>query len=1214
MADLHHMVGLRVSLASPEHIREWSSGEVTEPETLNYRTLKPEKDGLFCERIFGPTEDWTCACGKYKRVRGIRLVCEKCGVAVTHSRVRRERLGHIELASPVAHPWYAKGSPSHLALLLNISQRILSRILSCMCYVVISVNEEARTAALAHLDGEIMQLSQENNEDAADQRAVDENSRVSSSLMQIRQDLEALQVMDLLEVERYRELALACSKVFRAGVGAGALREILEHLDLDQEARDLRTELRLSPPQAHRKMLRRLKIVEAMRSSHTSPAWMIFTVLPVLPPDLRPILQHKSGRFASADVNELYTLVINRNNRLKRLMDLDAPEIILNNEYRRLQEACNALFDNVRQDRPLLGPTKQPLKSLSDTLRGKGGRFRHNLLGKRVDYSGRSVIVVGPQLKMHQCGLPKRIALELFKPFIIGKVLLYGLARSLRAAKRYVERRGPYVWDLLSEVMAGRLVLLNRAPTLHRLSIQAFEPILVEGDAIQLPALVTSPFNADFDGDQMAVHLPLSPSAQEEARTLLLTRHNMLHPATGEPTLALSQDMVLGCYYLTEEREGMRGEGHAFADAEEVVLAHQNGSLDLQAAIWVRLKDQEIYDPATTMQPSVSRVKTTAGRIIFNEILPERLRFRNYVMKKQAIRQLILACYKEYGIARTAALADSIKRLGFSYATKSGTSFALSDVRIPSGKSKVLTETDARIHELDELRTSGLITEDEHYQRAVSLWKQATDTVTALVQRELDPHGSVACISNSGATKAGFQQVRQLSGMRGLMASPTGKIIAIPVRSNFLEGLSVAEYFLSSHGARKGFMDRSLNTAESGYLFIRLINAVKDVIVTEEDCGTHEYLLVTLAESQAIGLPDSRSRLIGRVLAKALPGIDFLTEGSELDEERVDRLLNASVQQIPIRTVLGCQARQGVCQACYGRDLSTHSLVRLGVAVGIIAAQSIGEPSTQLTMRTFHTGGVAGVSDITQGLPRVEEIFEARTPKEAAILSEIDGVVEITKKKGKYTVRVVALGRRAEGDNIEGTRSSPVVIDERSYAIPLTRTLAVSHGQQITAGTALTTGSLNPKEVLRVLGREAVQQYLIREVRDVYRTAGVYIHDKHFEIIIREMLRHVQIGEAGDTDLLPGDILDRFHCANLNACVLAEGGQPSTAKTVLLGLTHAALASPSWLAAVSFQEATRVLSDAVLRGGVDDLQSLKANVMIGHLIPVGTGFRFVHQE
>jgi DNA-directed RNA polymerase subunit beta' len=1231
MISLDTLSGLRISLASPEHIRNWSSGEVTKPETLHYRTLKPMKDGLFCEQIFGPTKSWTCACGAYKRVRFRGKVCEKCGVAVTHSRVRREHMGHIELATPVSHPWYAKGTPSCIALLLNISPRHLNRILYYTSYMVISIDEDARLDALSHLDEEIASLSQRSDGDACNPHEEDEENldRLRlARLMQARQELDALQPLDLLEVERYRELARTYGHVLRAGIGAGAVREILADLDLDQLSHDLRAALKIAAPPARKKILRRLHLVEAFRSSHTSPAWMILTVLPVLPAGLRPLLQLENVRMVSADLNSLYAHVINRNNRLKQLMALDAPEIILNNERRKLQDACYALFDNTRQDHPLLGPTKQTLRSLSDTLRGKAGRFRHHLLGKRVDYSGRSVIVVGPQLKMHQCGLPKKMALELFKPFVIGKVLQYGLAPSLRTAKRYVERQMPIVWDLLEEVMQGRLILLNRAPTLHRLSIQAFEPILVEGDAIHLPALVTSAFNADFDGDQMAVHLPLSPAAQQEARSRLLTRRNLLHPATGEPTLSLSQDIVLGCYYLTEERSGGRGEGHAFTNVEEVLLAHQSGWLDLQVPIWVRLPNQIISDPASVQQKARGRVKTTAGRILFNEILPERLRFRNETMTKSLLRHLVAQCHKEYGQARTARLADEIKRLGFIYATKSGTSFAMSDVRVPTRKREVLEETDARITELQELQAIGLITPEEQYQQTVTLWNKATERVTALVRRELDPSGSVARLSHSGATKAGFEQIRQLSGIRGLMASPSGKILAVPVRSNFLEGLSVLEYFISSHGARKGFMDRSLNTAESGYLFLRLINAVQSVIVTQQDCGTQESLLITEAQSRAEGLSDSRSRLIGRMLAKAIPGIDFLPAGSELDEEMVDRLFHAGVQEVAVRSVLGCQARQGVCQACYGHDLSTRSLVRLGVAVGILAAQSIGEPSTQLTMRTFHTGGVAGVSDITQGLPRVEELFEARRPKEAAILSEIDGTVTIVKKNDEYIVHVVSplmsgvwtsrpqteeehmdASTSIFPDGIHDMSSSSHELEVRSYTLPFTRKLVVSHSQQILAGTPLTTGPLDPQEVLRILGKEAVQQYLVSEVRKVYRTTGVYIHEKHFEVIVREMLRHVQIEESGETKLLPGEIVDRLKYADLNAHVLAEGGEPATAKILLLGLTRTALASESWLTAASFQEATRVLTDAVLKGKIDDLQTLKANVMIGRLISAGTGFR-----
>ena len=1254
MIPLKSMTGFRIGLASPQQIRSWSHGEVTKPETLNFRTLKPEKDGLFCEKIFGPSKSWTCACGKYKKVRFKGLVCERCGVLVTHNRVRRERMGHIELAAPVGHPWYVKGTPSYMALLLDISPRHLKAILSYACYAVIDIDERARREAISLFDQQISMLEQTLVTIPHEQ--VQQAKEMLGHVRKQREVLLALSPMALLGVERYRDLRQEYGHMFRAGSGAETLREILAGLDLDSLTLELRQQLADAQGAARKKIVRRLRIVEAFRSSHATPEWMILSALPILPPDLRPILHLEGTRLASADANALYVSVINRNNRLKKLMSMNAPEIILNNERRKLQDACDALFDNARQARPLLGPTGLPLKSLSDLLRGKEGRFRHNLLGKRVDYSGRSVIVVGPDLKLYQCGLPKKIALELFKPFIIAKLLEYGYAAELRSAKRYVEHRRPAVWDILEEVMRGRLVLLNRAPSLHRMSIQAFEPLLIEGDAIQLPALVTSAFNADFDGDQMAVHLPLSHKAQQEARNLLWTPHNLLHPATGEPAVSLSQDMVLGCYYLTQERPTKRQRRLTFADQEEALLAYYNGVLGLQVPIWIRLPDAAVYEAAPPEVPVVRQanelVQTTVGRVLFNAVLPQGLRYRNYAQKKQTLKQLIAECYQSQGVQATVKLADDMKQLGFAYASKSGISFAMSDVHVPDGKPAVLADADAKLLELDTQLAAGFITEEEHYEQAVALWNRATDDVTSLVQQELDPYGSVATISNSGATKAGFQQIRQLCGMRGLMASPSGKIIAIPVRGNFLMGLSVVEYFISCHGARKGFMDRSLNTAQSGYLFIRLINAAQSVIVSEHDCGTRDFLWVKEEDSRAMGLPSSRSRLIGRVLARPIVGSDMLVEGRILDEASVDLLLRAGIREVPVRSVLGCQTPRGVCQTCYGYDLSSSSLVQLGVAAGIIAAQSIGEPSTQLTMRTFHTGGVAGVSDITQGLPRVAELFEAQVPKNPALLSDIEGEVVLEKSENKYILSVLAQpmsveyrlpqaahvvvkeGKTVRRGQVIATLDAanpPVAIsaplsgqmrldaqgqwcifaqeqEKRTYSVPLGRKLAVKQGQHVGIGSPLTTGPLDPLQVLGTLGREAVQAYLLNEVRAVYRATGVYIHDKHFEVIVREMLRHVLIEESGDTSFFPLELVDRFEYAALNASILAQGGEPAKARTVLLGLTKTALASSSWLAAASFQETTRVLAEAALLGKTDFLLSMKENVMLGRLIPAGTGF------
>ncbi len=1393
MLEVNDFNAIRISLASPDQIRGWSYGEVTKPETINYRTLKPEKDGLFCERIFGPTKDWECYCGKYKRVRFKGIVCDKCGVEVARSKVRRERMGHIELASPVSHIWYFKGTPSRIGLLLDLSPRNLERILYFALYVVTHIDEEGRQQELMRLDEELMKLemnldeqvveqidslkSRRENEtqdihtrmveaeqeiqarrerelaaaeeaesttlallrehmgqeidddilfDVADrvivkagevvkpkdletlervaedfrndiaenarreleelhnnsgdetrsmnddfQKQIDtvqtrlESQRVDrkARLEQLKRDLEGLKKMDLIQENRYRELRDNFgSSVFRAGMGAEAVRELIADIDMDKLSGELRHEISSTVGQRRKKATKRLKVVEAFRESKTSPEWMIMTVLPVLPPELRPMVQLDGGRFATSDLNDLYRRVINRNNRLKRLLELGAPEIIIRNEKRMLQEACDALIDNGRRGRAVAGSGNHKLKSLSDMLKGKQGRFRQNLLGKRVDYSGRSVIVVGPELKLHQCGLPKKMALELFKPFVMRKLVEQNFAHNIKSAKRFVERVKPEVWDVLEEVIKDHPVLLNRAPTLHRLGIQAFEAVLVEGSAIQLHPLVCSAFNADFDGDQMAVHVPLSEKAQEEARRFMLSTRNLLSPATGEPSIGASQDMVLGCFYLTQDRPNKKGEGRVFTDTTEALLAYHHGVVDLQALIKVRIKDVDVFDqppPAKATVLTGSRlVETTVGRIIFNEALPERLRFKNYAMKKENLKQVIGECFKEYGRVKTAELADEIKRLGFSYGTKAGVTIAISDVKVPAGKQEELVKADARIAELDEQYRDGLITENERYQQTVDIWNEATDNITKMVESSLDPYGSIFTIARSGATKAKFQQIRQLSGMRGLMASPSGKIIDVPIRGNFREGLSVLEYFISSHGARKGLADTALRTAESGYLTRRLIDVAQDVIVTEEDCGTTEGMLITDADSKDMMLPDMRDRLKGRVLLDPLSEFPDFLPGEELTDEMADQIVSAGIKAVRVRSVLGCLARRGICRKCYGRDLAANGLVGQGAAVGIIAAQSIGEPGTQLTMRTFHTGGIAGAQgDITQGLPRVEELFEARVPKDKSEISEIDGVVEILKDEasGARTVRVVSTNvffdeyhlpegsqvlvsdqERVQKDQVialmpaeSGSEPVPVMArtegeallnadgllsirfeerEERSYPIPANRNIPVVSGQKIQAGTAITAGQRDPQDVLRIQGREAVQMYLVKEVQKVYRNTGVYINDKHIEVIIRQMLRRVRVDEPGDTEMLPNDLVDRFVYADTNARVLAEGGEPATAQTVLLGVTKASLNTDSFLAAASFQETTRVLTEAAIEGQTDHLVGLKENVIIGKLIPAGSGF------
>jgi len=1392
MLEVNDFNAIRISLASPEQIRGWSYGEVTKPETINYRTLKPEKDGLFCERIFGPTKDWECYCGKYKRVRFKGIVCDKCGVEVARSKVRRERMGHIELASPVSHIWYFKGTPSRIGLLLDLSPRNLERILYFALYVVTHIDEDARQQELMRIDGELSRLEQNLDDKVVeridslkvkresdiqdtldrtteDQQEIEarrereleaarqaesetlaglrasmgqeaeqdivfaptdrvivkqgdvvtskdletlervaeiwrndiaenarhdlEASRAESDreakrlqldyqgqidsvqtqletqrvdrrqrLEQLRRDLEGIKKMDLIQENRYRELRDAFGpNVFRAGMGAEAVRELIAGINLDKLGADLRHEISSTVGQRRKKATKRLKVVEAFRKSNTSPEWMILTVLPVLPPDLRPMVQLDGGRFATSDLNDLYRRVINRNNRLKRLLELGAPEIIIRNEKRMLQEACDALIDNGRRGRAVAGSGNHKLKSLSDMLKGKQGRFRQNLLGKRVDYSGRSVIVVGPDLKLHQCGLPKKMALELFKPFVMRKLVEQNFAHNIKSAKRFVERVKPEVWDVLEEVIKDHPVLLNRAPTLHRLGIQAFEAVLVEGSAIQLHPLVCSAFNADFDGDQMAVHVPLSDKAQDEARRFMLSTRNLLSPATGEPSIGASQDMVLGCFYLTQDRPDLKGEGRVFTDTTEAMLAYQHGVVDLQALVKVRIGDVDVYNvppPAkATMHTYGKLVETTVGRIILNDVLPERLRFKNYAMKKENLKQIIAECFKEYGRAKTAELADEIKRLGFTYATKAGATIAISDVKVPAGKQEELARADAKIAELEDQFREGLITENERYQQTVDAWNEATENVTKMVESTLDPYGSIYTIAKSGATKAKFQQIRQLSGMRGLMASPSGKIIDIPIRGNFREGLSVLEYFISSHGARKGLADTALRTAESGYLTRRLIDVSQDVIVTEEDCGATEGTLITEEDSKDMMLPSIRDRLIGRVLADPIPGFDWVEAGDDLTDEIVDQIVNAGVKAVRVRSVLGCLAHRGVCRKCYGRDLAANALASLGAAVGIIAAQSIGEPGTQLTMRTFHTGGIAGAQgDITQGLPRVEELFEARVPKDKAEISEIDGVVEIVKDENSPVriVRVVSTNvffdeyQLPEGSQVlvndrdkvhkdqvialmpaeNGREPIPVLArtegevlideegllsirfeerEERSYSIPAARNIVLTQGQKIRAGTAITAGQRDPQDVLRIQGREAVQMYLVKEVQKVYRNTGVYINDKHIEVIIRQMLRRVKVDDPGDTEMLPNDLVDRFVYANTNARVLAEGGEPATAQTVLLGVTKASLNTDSWLAAASFQETTRVLTEAAIEAQTDHLVGLKENVIIGKLIPAGSG-------
>lgn len=1122
---------MRIGLASPEQIRAWSSGEVKKPETINYRTLKPEREGLFCEKIFGPTRDWECHCGKYKRVRYKGIVCDRCGVEVTRSKVRRERLGHIELAAPVSHIWYFKGIPSRMGLLLDMSPRSLEKVLYFVSYIVISPGDTP------------------------------------------------LMKKQLLTETEYREYRDKYGSKFIAGMGAEAIKRLLEEMDLDEMATELRKELKETSGQRKIRAIRRLEVVEAFKNSGNKPEWMILDVLPVIPPELRPMVQLDGGRFATSDLNDLYRRVINRNNRLKRLLDLGAPDIIVRNEKRMLQEAVDALIDNGRRGRPVTGPGNRPLKSLSDMLKGKQGRFRQNLLGKRVDYSGRSVIVVGPELKMHECGLPKEMALELFKPFVMKRLVDKGFVHNIKSAKRMVERLRPEVWDVLEEVISEHPVLLNRAPTLHRLGIQAFQPVLVEGRALQIHPLVCTAYNADFDGDQMAVHVPLSAEAQTEARILMLSSHNILNPKDGRPVVTPTQDMVLGIYYLTQEKEGVKGEGKIFGSYEEVNLAYFQGEVDLHAKIKTKING--------------SLVETTVGRMIFNhEVpIPKEIGYKNKAIDKKQLGAIIAECFQKLGISKTAQILDGLKKIGFKYSTKAGITVAVKDLDIPSDKTKIIEETEEKVENVEIQYRRGLITEGERYQKVIGLWNEATDNVTKGLMETLDKFNPVYMMAISGA-RGNIQQIRQLAGMRGLMADPSGRIIDLPIKANFREGLTVLEYFISTHGARKGLADTALRTADSGYLTRRLVDVSQDVIVREHDCGTETGINIGEINEGGQIIEPFIERLVGRFALEDVvdpnTGEIIVRKDEEILEDAGQKIIDAGIKKVKIRSALTCNTRNGVCAKCYGRNLATGKAVEIGEAVGIIAAQSIGEPGTQLTMRTFHTGGVAG-DDITQGLPRIEELFEGRKPKGQAVIAENTGVVSISEIKGRREITV------QQGD------------DKQTYAVPFGARLKVEEGDMVEPGDELTEGSVNPHDLLKVKGVKGVQEYLLREVQKVYRLQGVDISDKHIEVIIRQMLRKVKVEDAGDTSLLPGSVIDRFELEDANKAVIENGGTPASAKTVLLGITKASLATESFLSAASFQETTRVLTEAAIKGKVDPLLGLKENVIIGKLIPAGTG-------
>ncbi|NLW07514.1 MAG: DNA-directed RNA polymerase subunit beta' [Clostridia bacterium] len=1134
MLDVSNFERIRIGLASPEQIRAWSSGEVKKPETINYRTLKPERDGLFCERIFGPTKDWECHCGKYKRIRYKGIVCDRCGVEVTRSKVRRERMGHIELAAPVSHIWYFKGIPSRMGLILDMSPRSLEKVLYFVSYVVIDPG-----------------------------------------------DTPLLKKQLLTEAE-YREYRDKYGNAFRAAMGAEAIKELLREIDLEQLLAELRQELKESSGQRKIRAIRRLEVVEAFRKSGNRPEWMIMDVIPVIPPELRPMVQLDGGRFATSDLNDLYRRVINRNNRLKRLLDLGAPDIIVRNEKRMLQEAVDALIDNGRRGRPVTGPGNRPLKSLSDMLKGKQGRFRQNLLGKRVDYSGRSVIVVGPELKIHQCGLPKEMALELFKPFVMKRLVDLGLAHNIKSAKRMVERVRNEVWDVLEEVISEHPVLLNRAPTLHRLGIQAFEPVLVEGRAIQIHPLVCTAYNADFDGDQMAVHVPLSAEAQSEARLLMMAAHHILNPKDGKPVVSPSQDIVLGSYYLTIAREGAKGEGKIFASYEEAYIAYLNKDVDVHALIKVRMEDGKLLE-------------TTLGRLIFNKEvpIPKELGYYNCGIDKKKLTEIIARCYNLLGTEATATMLDGIKRVGYHYSTLAGFTIGIDDIVMPEDKKDIIHETETMVEKVDQQYRRGLISEEERYQKVIGLWNKTIDELTKKLMSAMEEFNPVYMMAKSGA-RGNIQQIRQLAGMRGLMADPSGRIIDLPIKANFREGLTVLEYFISTHGARKGLADTALRTADSGYLTRRLVDVAQDVIVREDDCGTTSGIEVCEIQEGNEVIEKMEERLIGRYALEDVlhpqTGKVLVAANEMIDEEKAATIVELGIEKVKIRSVLSCRTSYGVCRKCYGRDLATGKEVEIGEAVGIIAAQSIGEPGTQLTMRTFHTGGVAG-EDITQGLPRVEELFEARKPKGQAIIAEAGGVVSVIKE--------VRSRREIEITDDNG--------EKITYQVPYGSRLKVSEGDRVEAGDELTEGSVNPHDLLKVKGVRGVQLYLLREVQRVYRLQGVEINDKHIEVMIRQMLRKVKVEDEGDTELLPGSLVDVFVFEEVNRKIEAQGGKPATARPVLLGITKASLATDSFLSAASFQETTRVLTEAAIKGRLDPLLGLKENVIIGKLIPAGTG-------